>query len=115
MSASAEKGSSLPAFRSGLLITGGALVAAGALIVLAGFAVGGWHVLSATRRWIREMEVPPGELAKIKWSQARSSAAAGANAGRTVPPLAIEPGRDWPAAYRIALASRSVSPPDQEV
>jgi hypothetical protein len=76
----AEKSSSLPAFRSGLLMAGGALVAAGALIALAGFAVGGSHVLSATRRWIRDMEVPPGELARIKWSQARSAAAAGANA-----------------------------------
>ncbi len=77
MSANTEKSSSLPTFRSGQLITAGALVAAGALIALAGFAVGGSHVLSATRRWIREMEVPPGELAKIKWAQARSAAAAG--------------------------------------
>ena len=36
--------------------------------------------LSATRRWIGEMEVPPSELAKIKWTQARSAAAAGAAA-----------------------------------
>jgi hypothetical protein len=67
----------LPTFRSGLLITGGSLVAAGALIALAGVAVGSLHVLSATRQWVREMEVPPSELAKIKWAQARSAAAAG--------------------------------------
>jgi hypothetical protein len=63
-----------------MLITGGALIAAGALIALAGMAVGGSHVVGATRRWIREMEVPPGELAKIKWAQARTAAAAGAAA-----------------------------------
>ena len=80
MSANTEKSSSLPTFRAGLLITGGSLVAAGALIALAGLAVGGSHVVSATRRWIQEMEMPPSELAKIKWTQARSAAAAGAAA-----------------------------------
>jgi hypothetical protein len=80
MSATTEKSNSLPTFRAGMLITGGALIAAGALIALAGMAVGGSHVVGATRRWIREMEVPPGELAKIKWAQARTAAAAGAAA-----------------------------------
>ena len=70
----------MPTFRSGYLITGGSLVAAGALIALAGLAVGGLHMLSATRQWIQEMEVPPSELAKIKWTQARSAATAGAAA-----------------------------------
>jgi hypothetical protein len=77
MSANAAQSRNLPTFRSGLLITGGSLVAAGALIALAGVAVGSLHVLSATRQWVREMEVPPSELAKIKWAQARSAAAAG--------------------------------------
>jgi hypothetical protein len=72
--------SGLPTFNSGPLITGGSLVAAGALIALAGLAVGGLHVFSATRRWIREMEVPPSEQAKVKWAQARSAATAGATA-----------------------------------
>ena len=80
MTASTEKSNSWPTFRSGLLITGGSLIGAGALIALAGLAVGGMHVVSATRQWIREMEVPPGELAKIKWTQARTAAAAGAAA-----------------------------------
>ena len=71
---------SLPTFRSGFLITGGSLVAAGAVIALAGLAVGGLHMVAATRRWIQEMEVPPSELAKIKWAQARSAATAGAAA-----------------------------------
>ncbi len=80
MSASTDTSSSLPTFNSGLLITGGSLVAAGAVIALAGLAVGGLHLLSATRRWIQEMEVPPSEQAKIKWAQARSAATAGAAA-----------------------------------
>jgi hypothetical protein len=63
--------------RTGPLVTGTALVAAGALIAMAGLVIGGSHLLSATRRWIREMEVPPSELAKIKWAQAKRAAAAG--------------------------------------
>jgi hypothetical protein len=80
MSASTDTSSNLPTFNSGLLITGGALVAAGAVLALAGLAVSGTHALAATRRWIREMEVPPSELARIKWAQARSAATAGAAA-----------------------------------
>jgi len=69
--------SNMPDVRTGPLITGAALVGAGAVLALAGMAVSGSHVLSATRRWIREMEVPPSELARIKWGQAKTAAAAG--------------------------------------
>jgi hypothetical protein len=80
MSVNSAQSNNLPTFRSGLLITGGSLVAAGALIALAGVAVGSLHVISATRQWVREMEVPPSEVAKLKWAQARSAATAGAAA-----------------------------------
>jgi hypothetical protein len=80
MSTSTQQSSSLPELSTGLLITSAALVGAGALIALAGLAVGGSHLVSATRRWIREMEVPPREQARIKWAQAKSAAAAGAAA-----------------------------------
>ncbi len=66
--------------RSGPLIIGAALVGAGVLLALAGWAVSGVHVASATRRWIRDMEVPPSELAKVRWAQARKAAAAGTQA-----------------------------------
>ena len=77
MSVNSAQSTNLPTFRSGLLITGGSLVAAGALIAVAGVAVGSLHVISATRQWVREMEVPPSQVAKLKWAQARSAAAAG--------------------------------------
>ena len=78
MSTSAENNcSSWPQVRTGPLITGGVLAGAGALLVLAGLAVGGSHLFAATRRWIQEMEVPPSEQARIKWAQAKSAAAAG--------------------------------------
>ena len=72
--------SSWPELRTGPIITGAALFGAGALIALAGLAVGGTHLFSATRRWIQEMEVPPSEQARIKWAQAKTAAAAGAAA-----------------------------------
>ena len=80
MSTSTQQSSSWPELRTGPIITGAALVGAGALIALAGLAVGGSHLFAATRRWIQEMEVPPSEQARIKWAQARSAAAAGAAA-----------------------------------
>ena len=69
-----------PQFRTATLITSAAMVGGGAMIVMAGLALGGGHMLSATRRWVNEMEVPPSELAKMKWTQARAAMTAGAQA-----------------------------------
>src|SRR5436309_16118010 len=67
-----------PQFRTAPLITSAAMVGAGTVIVLAGLAVGGGHLLSVTRQWVNEMEVPPSELARAKWAQAKTAVAAGA-------------------------------------
>jgi hypothetical protein len=72
--------SSWPELRTGPIVTGAALFGAGALIALAGLAVGGTHLFAATRRWIQQMDVPPSEQARIKWAQAKTAAAAGAAA-----------------------------------
>lgn len=69
-----------PQFESAPLITGAALLGAGTLIAMVGVAIGGGHLVAATRRWIKEMEVPPSELARQKLTQARAAAAAGASA-----------------------------------
>ena len=45
----------LPQFSSGPLITSAVLVGVGTFIALTGLALGGSHLMSATRRWIREM------------------------------------------------------------
>jgi hypothetical protein len=55
------------------------------MAALAGLIVGGTHVFAATRQWVREMEVPPSEVAKAKWAQARAAASAGASAWRSSP------------------------------
>ena len=75
-----ENRSSGPQFQTAPLIISAAMVGAGTMIVLAGLAVGGGHLLSATRRWVNEMEVPPSELARIKWTQAKAAMSAGAQA-----------------------------------
>lgn len=69
-----------PQFRTAPLITSAVMVGTGTLIALTGLAIGGGHLLSATRQWINEMEVPPSELARLKWTQARAAMAAGAAA-----------------------------------
>jgi hypothetical protein len=69
-----------PQYEAAPLITSAAMVGGGVLIALVGLAIGGGHLVTATRRWVDEMEVPPSELARLKWSQARSAYAAGAAA-----------------------------------
>ncbi len=71
--------------RSGPLLSGAALVGVGGLIALVGVAIGGFHLLSAVRQWVSEMEVPPTEVAKQKLAQAKAAAAAGAGAWQNGP------------------------------
>jgi hypothetical protein len=75
-----ENGGGGPQFRTAPLIVSAAMVGGGTMVVLAGLAVGGGHLLSTTRRWINEMEVPPSEVARMKWTQARGAMSAGAQA-----------------------------------
>ena len=64
---------------------------------MAGLAVAGTYVAAATRAWIRELETPPGELARLKWEQAKTAASSGAATWR-----------DHPNA-KIGLARRAAS------
>jgi hypothetical protein len=82
MSPNSQGSGNLPEFKTGPLITGAALVGAGTMVALVGLAVGGSHLLAATRRWIQAMEVPPSEVARLKWTQARTAAVAGTAAWR---------------------------------
>ena len=67
-------------FQAGPLIISAVMVGAGALIAFAGLTVGATYVIAVTRRRIQEMEVPPSELARMKWTQAKAAVSAGASA-----------------------------------
>ena len=86
-----------PQVRSGTLVVGGILIGIGAVAAMAGVAVVGTHLAAATRAWSRELETPPGQLARLRWEQATSAAAAGA-----------ADWRDHPNA-KIRLARRDAS------
>ncbi len=84
-SASDQATGNWPQLETGPLILGGSLIGVGAVVALVGLAIAGSHVFAATRRWIGELETPPGELAKLKWEQAKSAAQAGASSWQTHP------------------------------
>lgn len=65
---------------AGPLKAGAILIGAGAVIGMIGLAVSGGHVLSAISRWVDEMETPPSELARQKWTQGKAAVQAGASA-----------------------------------
>jgi len=71
-----------PQINGKLLLSGVLLMGIGGVIGLTGLALGGSAVLAATRRWVRQMEMPPSELAKQQLSRARAAAMAGAGAWR---------------------------------
>ena len=75
MSANSQSKRNVPEFSTGPLITAAGLIGGGAMLALAGLAIGGAHLFSATQRWVQEMDVPPSEVAKLKWAQARTAAA----------------------------------------
>jgi hypothetical protein len=62
------------------IVVGAVLIGVGGLIGMSGLIVGGTALMSATRRWFRELEVPPGEVVKHKLGQTKAATVAGATA-----------------------------------
>lgn len=62
------------------LVAGAVMIGAGAVVAAAGLVISGAVVLTATKRWIDQLETPPTELARQKWQQAKAASAAGASA-----------------------------------
>ena len=74
-----------PQVRSGPLVAGGILIGIGAVVAMVGAAVAGTHLAAATRAWIRELDTPPSQLARLKWEQAKAAAASGASTWQSHP------------------------------
>ena len=70
------------ALKTGPLLAGAVLIGIGSLLGLAGLAIAGATLTAAARRYVNNMEVPPGELAKQQLAKARAAASAGASAWR---------------------------------
>jgi hypothetical protein len=70
-----------------ILIIGGILLGVGTIMGVAGMVFGGTAVLAATRRRVRRTEVPPRELARRRWSQARIATGAGVEAWNNGAPV----------------------------
>jgi hypothetical protein len=85
---SSNSSNAFPPVRPAPLVTGGGLVVAGGVLMLAGVLVGAVHVFLATRQWVREMDVPPSEVARLKLAQAKAAASAGASAWQNGPATA---------------------------
>ena len=73
-------GSGGPQFRTAYLIVSAAMVGGGTMIALAGLALGAGHMMSSTRKWVNDMDVPVSQVAKAKFGQARAAMNAGAQA-----------------------------------
>lgn len=64
------------------LVIAALLVGTGGLIGAAGFLVAGGALVAAARSWYQRVDLPPQELARLKWEQAKAAAGAGAGAWR---------------------------------
>jgi len=71
--------------RTRVLVVGGGLVAIGGLLGCAGALLVSSALVSASRRWVRQLDPPPRTIAKLKWQQARAATTAGARAWRNGP------------------------------
>jgi hypothetical protein len=65
---------------NGTVLVAAVLVGIGSLLAMAGLSVAGAALVAASRRWYRRVDLPPHEIARLKWEQAKAAAGAGAGA-----------------------------------
>lgn len=66
----------------GLVMGGAVLLGLGGLLGFAGVMLLSSAVVSATRRWLQQLDRPPREIAKLRMQQVRAATSAGAEAWR---------------------------------
>ena len=69
----------------GLVVGGAVLIGLGGVLGFAGMMMLSTAVVSATRRWLQQLEHPPTETAKLRLQQLRAATSAGAEAWRSGP------------------------------
>ncbi|HLI36967.1 MAG TPA: hypothetical protein VKV80_06450 [Streptosporangiaceae bacterium] len=86
----ADKQVSQPGFQvsTGQVIGGAVLIGVGGLLVLTGTAMAGTAVVTAFRRRVQQMDVPPSELARQNWARVKAATAAGVSGWRNGQPAA---------------------------
>ena len=70
----------------GFVVGGAVLIGLGGLLGFSGMLLLSSAVVSATRRWIRQLDRPPTTTAKLNWQKARAATTAGAQAWRSGSP-----------------------------
>ena len=65
-----------------VLVAGGVLAGIGGLLGCAGALLVSSALVSASRRWVQQLDPPPSTMAKVKWQQARAATTAGTRAWR---------------------------------
>ncbi len=65
-----------------LLAVAAVLIGVGSALGLAGLAMGAAALATAGRRWYRRADLSPGDLARLKWEQAKAVAGASSGAWR---------------------------------
>jgi len=71
--------------RNQVLVAGGVLAGIGGLLGCVGALLVSSALVSASRRWVQQLDPPPSTMAKVKWRQARAATTAGARAWRDRP------------------------------
>ena len=67
-----------------LLVGAAVMLAVAAVAGLAGLTMISAALVTAARRWYRRVDLPPHEIANLKWHQAKAAMGAGAGAWRDV-------------------------------
>ena len=78
-----EHGQQRPRVNTTVLFAGAVTALVGLLLMGIGSSLAAGAVASAARRWVRQLESPPRETAKLKLRQLRTAASAGTSAGAT--------------------------------
>jgi hypothetical protein len=67
-------------FSTGPLVLSAVLVGAGAILGIAGFAIGGATLIATTRRRVQEMDQAPADVVRQHWEKTKAATAAGVSA-----------------------------------